>query len=111
MACEDCAQVKKERDEAIAHASKIATEFILGAATLTARAEKAEQENARLREALAAETERCAQVALSYWEYHKKAYLHHIGHWQAAADYHLQLQAAGSQIADRIRARTALGGE
>lgn len=53
MACEDCAQVKKERDEAIAHASKIATEFILGAATLTARAEKAEQENARLREALA----------------------------------------------------------
>ena len=107
MACDDCERLRQERDT-------FYMDYRLKCDVETkarARAEKAEQENARLREALAAETERCAQVALSYWEYHKKAYLHHIGHWQAAADYHLQLQAAGSQIADRIRARTALGGE
>lgn len=129
---DELARVTKERDEARASADELrrAIADLIGADPETwpdhgnaplaiaasfaleqNRAEQAEAREAALREALAAETERCAQVALSYWEYHKKAYLHHIGHWQAAADYHLQLQAAGSQIADRIRARTALGGE
>ena len=54
------------------------------------------------------ERERCAQVALSYWEHHKQAYLHHLGHWHDAAEYHLQLQAAGRAIADRIRAAPPL---
>lgn len=108
------AQVKKERDELkhdIERHLAIISEHLERAEKAEQELATAQQENARLREALAAETERCAQVALSYWEYHKKAYLHHVGQWQAAADYHLQLQAAGSQIADRIRARPALGGE